>query len=36
MKITVLTVGKIKRKVSAGCDRGIYEETEPLLQAGDH
>ena len=27
---------KNKRKVTAGCNRGIYEETEPLLHVGDH
>lgn len=36
MKITVLTVGKIKEKYLRDAIAGIYEETEPLLQAGDH
>ena len=32
MKITILTVGKIKEKFF----RGAVEEIESLLQAGDH
>lgn len=36
MKITILTVGKIKEKFFRGADRRVQQEIESLLQAGDH
>ncbi len=36
MKITILTVGKIKEKIFSGSGRRVQQEIESLLQAGDH
>ena len=35
-EITVLTVGKIKEKISTGCDCRVFQAPQPLCKAGNY
>ena len=36
MKITIITVGKLKEKLFERCNRRVYKAAEQIMQIGDY